>query len=685
MPFSALATGLAREFAEFLLTGVCGFPLTKREACDYSPQPRELWRVEKLRQRTGDVVKTNNMKKVGLCVLIAAGAILSARWFVIPHRMASAESGSSLRSILDPATVPSWFEMGKYRSARWDGGPIEAEKGVLSGWQNYTPDDPRQVLEATRDWYNPKTIGFLKTAHINWAWVTWSNGFSPETEKKQWALVRDYIALCHKSGIRVTAYMSIGNMFWKDMFEHLPASIAWVDRLPDGSPRFYSRPNRYMADITNPQWLELERKRAEAAVRAGADALWIDNTFSYPGEQNVAHFIDTLYAAVVGINHHIVIMSNYNEGLYTWGRLQNGVTTEDGAEPGYYTDEHPPYLVTNAGLLRYNWTVGEGWRPVSMEDGGRHQGDRMITPMQPRKWQLAIAECAMYHASFEPYFEGLFLHDLYFGEAEALRGLRAIGEYNAFLESNEEYYVAPQHSLAQVAILGDTTDAVVPYLNQLSAEHLQYDVMFNCQSPRQDVLRHYRIVLLPNTNPLSREWCEAIAKWVKEDGGTLIAVQDASLFQDGQADTSQDFGLGRLLGISKQNAPHEAKTVSDGKGRAVYLPRLLPAAEMTLMIKRYLGAGELVTVEPRTAILSSAYAQPKARRLIVHLLNYRQNWEQGISIEVRAPVQRAVILSPDPLQQTEPGIRQKGGSSEIVVPELYTYGIVAIYLGGKVD
>ena len=422
-------------------------------------------------------------------------------------------------------------------------------------------------------------------------------------------------------------------MFWKDMFEHLPASVAWVERLSDGSPRFYSRPNRYMADITNPEWLEFQKKRADAAVRAGADALWIDNTFSYHGEQNVARFIDALYEAVLKINPHIVIMSNYNRDIYTWGRLQNAVTTEDGQEPGYYIDDRKPYLVTNAGLLRYSRAIGEGWRPVSVEYGGRHTGDRMTTPFQPLKWKLSVAECAMYNVSLEPYFEGLFLRDLYFHEPHALKGLRAIGEYNGFLERNQEYYVAPQNSLTRAVVLSDTADTVIPYLNQLSAEHLQYDVMFNYQPPREELLRRYKVVLLPNTNPVSKEWCEALVSWVKNDGGTVIAVQDASLFPAGQADANQDFGLGRLLGISKQSVPNEMKEVWRGKGRAVYLPRLLPVKAMASLIERYLGDSELVKVEPRMTVLSSAYAQPNARRIVVHLLNYRQDREQGIRIQ----------------------------------------------------
>jgi hypothetical protein len=595
-----------------------------------------------------------------------------------------AQNPPPVRPILDPANVPPWFQTGKFRSARWDGGPIEAAKGVLSNWINYMGDDPRQVLQATRDWYNPKTIDLLKVAHINWAWVTWSNGFSPVTERKQWELLGPYIEMCHQNHIRVAAYISIANIFWRDMFENVPGSRGWVQRDFQGAPLFYSRPNRYMADIGNSEWIDLEKARVRAAVQAGADALWIDNTFSYHGEENVTHLIDALYSEAVRTNPHFVIMSNYNQGIYTWGRLQNGVTTEDGQEPGYYTDKQPPYMVTNAGLLRYNYAVGEGWRPVSMEDGGRHWGDRMTTPMEPRKWQLALAECAMHHVSLEPFSEGLFLRDLYFADPRALEGWRALGAYNAFLEKNEPYYTHPQ-TLARVAILTDATDFIVPYLNELSERDLNYDIIFNYQTPREDQLRHFRVIVLPNTNPLSAEWCAALSRWVKVDGGTLISVQDASLFPPGPVSAGHAFGLGVLLGFSDRNIPGSRQVLMRGKGSVVYLPQLPPADEMFSLIQKHINHPGVVEVEPRKAVLSNVAYQPQDQRIILHLLNYRQEPERELRVRVLVPVKKVEILSPDPLTNTQAKIPIEGRESEIIIPELLTYDLVAIYLKGELD
>jgi hypothetical protein len=603
---------------------------------------------------------------------------------LIPACLGFAQNQPVVRPILDPASVPPWFETGRFRCARWDGGPIEADKGVLSHWINYTEDDPRQVLQATRDWYNPKTIDLLKMAHINWAWVTWSNGFSPSTEKKQWELVAPYIKLCHQKHIHVTAYISIGNMFWKDMFEHVPGSLGWVLRDTQGAPVFYSRPNRYMADIRNAQWIDLEKARVRAAVEAGADALWIDNTLSYYAEEDAAHLIDALYSEAARTNPHFVIVSNLHQRQYTWGRLQNGVTTEDGQEPGYYTDKQPPYVVTNAGLLRYNYAVGEGWRPVSVEDEGRHGGDRLTTPMAPRKWQLAIAECAMNHVGLEVYSEGLFLRDLYFADPRALEGWRVIGAYNAFLEKNEPYYTHPK-SLARVAILSDATGFVVPYLNQLSKQDLNYDVIFNVQTPRPDHLKSYQVIVLPNTNPLSAEWCAALSRWVVDDGGTLISVQDASLFPPGPVSLDTDFGLGALLGFSYRNIPESTQVVARGRGSVVYLPQLLPPDEMSSLIRQNLKQPELVEVEPREATLSSVAYQPQEERIILHLLNYQQKLERELRVRVYAPVKKVEIFSPDSLGDTQAKIGVEGREAEITIPELDTYDLVAIYPTSRID
>ena len=104
---------------------------------------------------------------------------------------------------------------------------------------------------------------------------------------------------------------------------------------------------------------------------------------------------------------------------------------------------------------------------------------------------------------------------------------------------------------------------------------------------------------------------------------------------------------------------------------------------MFSLIRGYSKQLELVGVEPRDAILSNVAYQPKHRRVVLHLLNYRQELEKGLRVEVRAPVEKVEILSPDHLSETEAQVLRRGDSWEIVIPELKTYDLVAIYLSGK--
>ena len=121
----------------------------------------------------------------------------------------------------------------RFRYARWDGGNLDVVKGFLSGWPHWR--EPDQVL-AVANWYEPRNVELVKMAHLNWIWVTFSNGFSLESERPQQERLAEFIAACHREGIHTTAYMSIANMFPDDMFRREPQSRQWLAQGKDGKP-----------------------------------------------------------------------------------------------------------------------------------------------------------------------------------------------------------------------------------------------------------------------------------------------------------------------------------------------------------------------------------------------------------------------------------------------------------------
>jgi hypothetical protein len=170
-----------------------------------------------------------------------------------------------------------------------------------------------------------------------------------------------------------------------------------------------------------------------------------------------------------------------------------------------------------------------------------------------------------------------------------------------------------------------------------------------------------------------------------DDGGALISVQDASLFPPGPVSSGTDFGLGALLGFSYREIPGAAQVRLRGRGSVIYLPQLLPPDEMFSRIRQYLKHSELVEVEAREATFSNAAFQPQEGRIILHLLNYQQKLEREIRVRVHTPVKRVEILSPDSLGDTQAKIHIAGRDSEITIPELDTYDLVAIYPASRID
>ncbi len=422
--------------------------------------------------------------------------------------------------------VPEWARTGQFTFARWDGGPIEVSKGVLSGWPGFVVPDP-QVISATTHIYDPATIALLERAHVNWIWVTWSVGFSNETEAAQQALLRTYIEECHRHGIHVTAYMSIGNIFWQDMFAQVPESRDWVLRI-NGEPVPYGTADyaavgevtRYLADLSLEGWQQYTLARVVAAVEAGADGIMFDNSSSYYSRELLQQFTARALYEARKKNPQILLSSNYGRQMLIAARAENALTSEQGWEPGTFGSPGPApdrwnsspdfipvsggLLVLNAGLLRTLWAVSQGWRPVGLEYGNRHSGDRFLNTLSPAHQKLALAECAAFHAANEQYHESSTLRELYFGEQAGIENWDAVADYNAFLQKYAQFYQEPI-SLAGIAVIVDAAVEDIAFLNELAARNLIYDVVFE-QDAKPEILARYPIVLGAPSVPLRSGW-----------------------------------------------------------------------------------------------------------------------------------------------------------------------------------
>jgi len=463
----------------------------------------------------------------------------------------------------EKTSAPTWLLNQKLNFSRWDGGPLEVCKGMLSGWPYFNAPWPN-VVDATSRWYDPETVELVEAMGFNFIWLTFNVGYSIEKERHQWDLLGDYVKACHERGIKVAAYLSSTNMFVDDMFVREPRSKGWQlldekdEPVPYGSASYgrIGRITRVRADITNPEWKEYMKRRIDAVIDAGFDAIEYDNTWwvirGRKSEKMFAEFlarngfVDTREARFIfqmevmkrlclemldyarKRKPDMVIMANSNRPKYTMSRACNVISTEDGYEPGYYrfergheirsTDALKPVwedefvdidaepfdvekMVTNLGRLRLLKGLDEGWKPVIVEFGGRRNGHRFLNHYPPLGFQLAVGECNAALASLQGFQEGLPLLHLYERKGEVMKIAEAANKAHRFVSEHDRHFVGARYK-ADVAFVTDDRLPVFGgerpregFVTDLVRANVQFDVLFEDRISQKNLDRYQCVVV----------------------------------------------------------------------------------------------------------------------------------------------------------------------------------------------
>lgn len=609
---------------------------------------------------------------------------------------------------LSRARVPPWAQTGRFRYARWDGGILDVSKGFLSGWPSWR--EPDQLL-AVANWYEPRNVELVELAHLNWIWVTFSNGFSLESERPHQERLRQFIAACRRRGIHVTAYMSIANMFPDDMFAREPRSTNWIALSKAGKPIPYGAADysgftgitRYLACLRHPEWRAYLKQRVERVIAAGGEGVMWDNALlvrchcprceadyvrwrertGAPDEAAAwtAHYREMLAGLVAELHAHaqrlkpdFLMYVNCNRGLYALNRAGNAVTTEDGTEPGLSAEGR---VVSNIGALRYQWAVGEGWRPVRVEYGGRlRKGpfeSRFTIPMTPRSHQLAIAEAAAHHVGFEIFSLGRFQRDLFLREAAALKNLRAAGHYNAFLERHEELYVKPR-SLAQVALLANDDDRQVQASRELAERGVIFDVVFTATLTAEQLGR-YPILIASDVQCLSDAQLGLLAQRVERGGRLVISGQVGAC--DEYFRKREREPVTRWFGLQKDQSPEAGATAPRGTGSFVCCGQTMDWDALSASLREW-NPTPLVRVEAPRTVRFNVHGQEKNSHLMLHLLNYAPAPAQNLKVSLGVPAAKVTLLTPDPVTAGKVKFEVVEGRTEFIVPALDIYALVVV-------
>lgn len=609
----------------------------------------------------------------------------------------------------DKASAPGWLTGEKLNFSRWDGGRIEVSKAFLSGWPYFNPPWP-DVVDATTRWTDIETVQLAREMGYNFLWLTFSAGFSIEQERGQWEALRAYVEECHKYGIKVAAYMSSCNVFVDDMFAQVPECKEWLLLDADGVPVPYGAANfkkigritRQLADITNPDWKNYLKKRIDAAIDLGFDALEYDNThWAVAGEKSKEQyatflarngFADTpetrhvyereaikrLFPELLGYakkrKPDMVLFCNINRPLYAIQRGCTVIATEDGLEPGYYAykSQHeigaddrlaPLYedrfldieaepfdsqkLIANLGRLRLLHGLNEGWKPVLVEFGGRQNGHRQLNQFPPLAFQLAIAECNAALCSLQGYQEGLALLELYRRKPEVMRSVEAAHAAHRFVSKYQEYVVGACYK-ADVAFVMDERLDGIEFLGQLDRQNVQYDVVYEDRL-KEDFLRGFQCVVAYGAKLISDDAVTTLVRYAQNGGRLMLFGETGAMTNWGQPRANNPLAAD---GPWKREDTEKEAVVKFIQENTKPLFSVLDCPYVLFTITQAVGTSE--------------------GGFVVHLLNYQK--EPLSNVRVRCA--SAAIPKMVALTLGCGTIEKAGGEGEWVIPKLGVYSML---------
>lgn len=566
--------------------------------------------------------------------------------------------------------LPIWLKSGTVRFARFDGGPLEAQKSVRSSWgARFSPQD-REVTTNLYGTYGDRMVNLLDQAKINFVWVTYSAGFSWQDEEAQRVAVKEITRKLHAHGIKVAAYVCAISVFWESMFKDVPQSVKWLMFDSKGAPYRYSDgldAMRFIADIDNPDWMEYQKRRVGNIVDDGFDAIFFDNTnidYHSNSETSLARFLDQIldYARREK-KSNITFFTNL--GLRTQFTLLNRnmdfVYGESWVEPGVWGDQ---WDVSNVRRDRFVKGLNPGRKLLVTEYSLFHKGSRDDSFLGTHSQKLGIAEAATFGASYTWDMEGPFDTALVMQHPEALESWAAISQYNGFLADHTSLYADAVNVAPWIVLLPDSLDpdfgweGGVPRLDFLAKNSVLCDFKLVDRITKGD-LAAYQGAIVPAYTSLSVEQKEMIRDYQTGGGKVYIFAEK-----------------GAAADLKAEILPASEKSSASGKtAQAQVLEEIISLAP----------AATRVELDTPNHVLANVTSVQDGGKLVVHLLNYDQAPVAGLKLKLvlgkdfqRLAGRKPTLFSPDTTSPVLQKVQWKGSTLEATLPSIDSYSVVVL-------
>jgi len=364
----------------------------------------------------------------------------------------------------------------------------------------------------------------------------------------------------------------------------------------------------------------------------------------------------------------IIIYADYHAGDYACSKAQPIISAAD-AENTRTTNaddidsQQSSEITTNVGLLSYLRGLADERKPIRIGSVIRHG-----RKVKLNRYQLALVECAAFHANFSLPVEGEFLSRLFFDRTDET--WQTIGRYNEFFQQNALYY-QDTVSVSDIALLMDDEGGQVSLLDALSAEGFLFDVILTGQA-QKSALNLYWALLALDAKYIDDETFAAVSDYVSE-GGRLITTRNSFLFDQFYRERYNVIRKGLLGDYSPLGSVHK-----EGEGIVVCYPEMPNLEQLVLEIEKIIGR-QMVEIDAPECVRHNVAWQKTRNQLILHLINYSQKLTADIVVEVDAKVKSIKLLSPDDVKKEVKSIETyEEDVTRFVVPELLTYNLVLI-------
>ena len=371
----------------------------------------------------------------------------------------------------------------------------------------------------------------FKEAHINLVAV----GIPRDKNSESYKRVKAFIERCHKNGIRITAFNSLGGVSLRDLMLN-PKLEKWISHDEYGNKRWRQPGKVFAADLANKNYCDHELKYAALQIDTGVDELYYDYALGSTGD--VLKFFNRVRALARKKGKRITLYGNC-KGNVLVDEVCDLTKSEGTTEAGVWNGK----WVHNIPQARFYYAVGEGVKPYrskyeGADPGVPNPGAYDVRDGMKCGWKRPIAEASAFQSHFAIAEAGDKLLNGWVTKSNplAMQIWDGICKYYTFLHENQNLYT----DIKCVSKIGVLAPPRIPSFevsltreslyNALAEMNIMYDIVLLHRLDNK-ILHSYKGIIVPNIPWMTKQQLN-ILKEYKKEGGKIYTIGSTPVLQE---------------------------------------------------------------------------------------------------------------------------------------------------------